>query len=82
MIVRREKKLKCEKRHLRIIIRCIFPECLGKRVVIDLELGDLVVLVRRHTDESALDQIMDKNRLLILLGYEPGNDHSRLVLVH
>lgn len=50
--------------------------------MVDLKLCNLVVLVRRHTNESALDQVMDEDWLLVFLGYEPGDDHPRLVLVH
>lgn len=71
-----------ENTYLQLIIRCAFPEGLGKGVVINLELGDLVILVGSNSYKSALHQVLGEYSLLVTLGEEFGYHHPRLVLVH
>ena len=59
-----------EKTHLHLIIRHTLPESFGKGVVVDLQLGHLVVLVGCHPNEGALHQVLGEDRLLVALGDE------------
>ena len=68
--------------NLLFTIRSSLPEGLCKRVVVNLELGNPVILVSCHPNECALHQLMSEDRLLVPLGVEAGDDHPRLVLVH
>lgn len=68
--------------NLRFVIRSAFPEGLGKGVMVNLELGDPVILVGSHSNKGALHQLVGEDRLLVLLGDESGDHHPGLVLVH
>ena len=68
--------------HLHLIIRTTLSEGLSKGIVINLQLGHLVVLVGSDSNKSALHQVVGEYWLLDTLGDELGYDHSGLVLVH
>ena len=60
------------------------PEAFGKGVVVDLELGDLLVLVSGHADELRLLEDVRPERGIRQLGNvaRPHQVKPRLVLVH
>lgn len=50
--------------------------------MVNLELGDLVVLIGSHSNEGTLHQVVGEYVVLAFLGDEFRYDHPGLVLVH
>ncbi len=50
--------------------------------MVNLQLGDLVVLIGRNSNKSALYQVVGEDGHNVFLGHKARDDHTRLVLMH